>query len=50
MRLQDVIGSVSGGESDIAMAALTITPNRMEEVDFTNSYAQGVQVIVTRKQ
>lgn len=50
MKFEDIIGSVKSGETDIGMGALTITDERMLDVDFTESYAQGVQVIITRKQ
>lgn len=50
MLFEDIIGAVKSGECDIGMAAITITDDRMAEVDFTDSYAQGVQVIITRKQ
>lgn len=49
MPFTEVIDSVKSGSSDIGMAALTITDERMADVDFTESYAQGVQVIITRK-
>ena len=35
-----------GGKSDIAMAGLTVTDERKQNVDFTESYATGVQVII----
>lgn len=50
MRFEDIIPAVHDGEADIGMGALTITADRMKDVDFTESYAQGVQVIITRKQ
>lgn len=50
MKFEEIIPSVHNGETDIGMGALTITADRMEDVDFTQSYAQGVQVIITRKQ
>lgn len=50
MEFEEIIPSVHNGETDIGMGALTITEGRMKDVDFTQSYAQGVQVIITRKQ
>ncbi len=50
MKFENIVDSVHNGESDIGMGALTVTEDRMEDVDFTESYAQGVQVIITRKQ
>lgn len=50
MPFEDIISAVKSGEYDIGIGAITITEDRMPDVDFTESYAQGVQVIVTRKQ
>ncbi len=33
----------------IGMAGMTVDPDRLKNVDFTESYAQGLQVIITRK-
>ena len=46
MEFGSVITSVQGGKSDIAMAGLTVTDERKQNVDFTESYATGVQVII----
>lgn len=46
MDFGSVITSVQTGKSDIAMAGLTVTDERKENVDFTDSYATGVQVII----
>lgn len=50
MPFEDIIGAVKSGEYDIGIGAISITEDRMADVDFTESYAQGVQVIITRKQ
>ena len=34
------------GTSDIAMAGITITEDRLTNMDFSNTYANGVQVII----
>ena len=46
MEFGSVITSVQGGKADIAMAGLTVTEERKQNVDFTESYAMGVQVII----
>ena len=46
MDLSSVLTSVQGGKADIAMAGLTVTPDRQKNVDFTDSYATGVQVVI----
>lgn len=50
MPFEDIIDAVKSGEYDVGIGAISITEDRMYDVDFTESYAQGVQVIVTRKQ
>ena len=44
-----VIPSVETGKYDMAMAGLTITDERKEQVSFTTSYATGVQVIIVQE-
>jgi polar amino acid transport system substrate-binding protein len=46
MDFGSVITSVQSGKEDIAMAGLTVTDERKENVDFTDSYATGVQVVI----
>ena len=38
--------AVQQGKSDICMAGLTITPERSAVMDFTDTYANGVQVVI----
>ena len=46
MEFDSIIEAVKGGKADIGMAGLTVTDERTEEVDFTVSYATGVQVVI----
>ena len=46
MEFGSVITSVQSGKADMAMAGLTVTDERKKNVDFTESYATGVQVII----
>ena len=46
MEFSSVITSVQSGKADMAMAGLTVTEERKKNVDFTESYATGVQVII----
>ncbi|NLC73463.1 MAG: amino acid ABC transporter substrate-binding protein [Ruminococcaceae bacterium] len=48
MDFTSVVPAVQTGKSDIAMAGLTITETRKENIDFTDSYATGVQVIIVK--
>ena len=43
-----ILGGVKGGKYDIGMAGMTVTPDRLKEVNFTTSYAKGVQVIIVK--
>lgn len=38
--------AVQQGQSDIAMAGITVTPERAEVMDFSNTYAKGVQSVI----
>ena len=42
----DALSLVAAGKADIGLAGMTVTPERQESVDFTASYATGVQVII----
>ena len=46
MDFSSVINAVQGGKADIAMAGLTVNEERKQNVDFTTSYATGVQVVI----
>lgn len=41
-----IIPGVSGGKYDIGMAGMTVTEDRLESVNFTTSYATGIQAII----
>ena len=44
-----VLTAVQSGKSDIAMAGLTVTEERKKNVDFTDTYAKGVQSIIVKE-
>lgn len=46
MEFDSITETIKGGKADIGLAGMTVTPDRQEEVDFTVSYATGVQVII----
>ena len=51
LEIQDVdfgsiIGGVQTGKFDIGMAGMTVTEERLQNVNFSTSYAKGVQVII----
>ena len=49
MDFNAVITAVQQGKSDIAMAGLTVSEDRKKNVNFTDSYATGVQVIIVKE-
>ena len=46
MDFGSIITSVQTAKEDIALAGLTVTDERKQNVDFTDSYATGVQVVI----
>ena len=43
-----IIPGVQSGKYDMGMAGLTVTPDRLEMVDFSTSYATGVQSVIVK--
>lgn len=41
-----IIPAISTGKADLALAGMTVTDERKENVDFSDTYATGVQVII----
>ena len=44
-----IVGGVETGKYDIGMAGLTVTDERKLQVNFTTSYATGVQVVIVKE-
>ena len=49
MDFSTVVTSVQQGKCDMAMAGLTVNEERLKNVDFTSSYATGIQVIIVKE-
>lgn len=49
MAFESVVTAVQQGTADIAAAALTVTEDRSESVDFANNYYENAQVVVCLK-
>ncbi len=49
MSFNSIITSVTTGKADIGVAGMTITEDRLENVDFTDSYTTATQVMIVRK-
>lgn len=48
MEFDSIITAVKGGSVDFGMAGMTVTEDRLKEINFTNSYASGVQSIIVK--
>lgn len=46
MEFDSIVTSVKTGAVDFGMAGMTVTEDRKKEVDFTNTYATGKQVVI----
>lgn len=49
MTFDSILTAVPNGTADFGMAGMTITDERKESVDFSTSYAKGVQVIIVKE-
>ena len=48
MEFGSIIGAVQTGSVDIGMAGMTVTEDRLKTIDFTDSYATAVQVVIVK--
>ena len=44
-----IIPGVQAGKYDMGMAGLTVTEDRLEDVNFSDTYAKGVQVVIVKE-
>jgi len=49
MDFDSILDAVKSGKADVGVAGISVTPEREQEVNFTQSYATSTQVIITRK-
>lgn len=49
MEFEGIIGAVQAGSIDIGMAGMTVNAKRQKSVDFTDSYAKGIQVVIVKE-
>ncbi len=49
MAFDSIIPAVQAGKATMGMAGMTVTEERLLEVDFTESYATGVQVVIVKE-
>ncbi len=48
MEFDTIITAVKTGSVDFGMAGMTVIAERLEEINFTNSYASGVQSVIVK--
>ncbi|MDO4581384.1 MAG: transporter substrate-binding domain-containing protein [Bacillota bacterium] len=49
IEFNSIIGAVQTGKADMAMAGMTVTEERLQSVNFSTSYATGVQVVIVKE-
>lgn len=49
MEFDAIIAAVSSGKADFGAAGMTVTEDRLKNIDFTDAYTTACQVIVVRK-
>ncbi len=49
IEFDSIITAVSTGKDDIGVAGMTVTEDRLKNIDFTDSYTKAKQVIIVRK-
>lgn len=49
MEFDSIINAVQSGKADIGVAGMTITEDRLQSIDFTDTYTTATQVIIVRK-
>ena len=49
MAFESILAAVSSGKAEFGAAGMTVTDERKESVDFTDTYANASQVVIVRK-
>ncbi|MDY3930036.1 MAG: basic amino acid ABC transporter substrate-binding protein [Clostridia bacterium] len=49
MEFDSIIAAVQSGKIDMGMAGMTVTEDRLESVDFSDSYATGIQSVIIKE-
>ncbi len=49
MAFDSILTAVENGSVDFGMAGMTVNPDRLKSVNFTISYAKGVQVVIVKE-
>ena len=49
MEFDSIITAVTAGKADMGLAGMTVTEERKQNVNFSETYAQGVQVVIVKE-
>lgn len=49
MAFDSILVAVQSGQADMGMAGMTVTPDRLENADFSTSYATAHQVVIVKE-
>ena len=49
MEFDSIITAVSTGKADLGLAGMTVTTDRQKNVDFSDSYATGIQSVIVKE-
>ena len=49
MEFDSIINAIQSGKADIGVAGMTVTEDRLQSVDFTDTYATSKQVIIVKE-
>ncbi len=49
MEFDSIINAIQSGKADMGVAGMTVTEDRLQSVDFTDSYATSKQVIIVKE-
>ena len=48
MEFNSIITAVQSGKADLGLAGMTVTDERKQSVDFSDSYATGIQSVIVK--
>lgn len=49
MEFDSIITAVSQGKADIGLAGMTVTPERQKNINFSDTYATGIQSVIVKE-
>lgn len=48
MEFDSIIGAIQSGKVDLGVSGMSVTPDRLKNIDFTDSYTKSKQVIIVK--